>query len=238
MIKSLSLVLLLSSPVFATPFGDVPNHATAANLKPFALDLGGILGGAAFHSGHSLGFPGFDVGIVAMTQFKPDRDNDILRNAAPKGFGLPLVQAEIGLPFRLDVIGHGITGQGARIFGGGLRWGVIRSGPIVRIPSLAISAFADKVNHTFFSAEHYSVNASASWQLPIIHPFAGIGYDLTHVALGASAVPGLAGSSAWARGTRLTGGIDLSPLPFVHAFAAFVLRHGRSGADLGLGVRF
>jgi len=237
MIKALSLLLLLSSPAFATPFGDVQNRATAANLKPFALDLGGLLGGAAFHSGHSLGFPGFDIGIVAMTQFTADRDNAVLRNSAPKGFGLPLVQAEIGLPFRIDVIGHGISGQGARIFGGGLRWGLIRSGTIVRIPDLSISAFADKVNHTFFSAEHYSVNAAASWQLPLLHPFVGFGYDITHAKLGASTI-GQAGASAWARGTRLTGGLDISPLPFFHIFADYSLRHGQSGADLGLGVRF
>ncbi|MBI4345367.1 MAG: hypothetical protein HY553_00825 [Elusimicrobia bacterium] len=237
MIKAL-LLLLLAVPASATPWGDVQNRATAANLKPFALDLGGLLGGAAFHTGRSLGFPGFDVDVMFLTQFKPDRDNAILQNAAPKGFGLPLVQASVGLPFKIDVIGHGMTGQGAKVFGGGLRWGIIRSGPIVRIPSLAVSAFADKVTHTHFSAEHYSVNASASWQLPIIHPYAGVGYDVTKVKLGASTVPGLAGSSAWARGTRLTGGVDISPIPFFHVFAAYSLRHGQSGADLGLGFRF
>lgn len=241
MIKALRLLLLLAFaavPASAGPFGDLPNRATGANLKPFALDLGGILGGASFHSGRSLGFPGFDVTVIGMTQFKPDRDNTILRNPGVKAFGLPMLQAEIGLPFRTDVIVHGVTGQGARVFGGGLRCGVLRSGALVRIPDLAVSAFADKVNQTFFSAEHYSLNAAASWNLPFIHPYAGIGYDLTRVKLGASNTPGLAGSSAWARGSRLTGGIDLSPLPLVHVFAAYTLRHGQGGADFGLGARF
>lgn len=237
----LGLLLLLSVlcvPAGATPWGDVQNRATAANLKPFALDLGGLLGGAAFHSGRSLGFPGFDVGVIGMTQFKPGKDNAILRNSGVDGFGLPMIQAEVGLPFRTDVIVHGVSGAGAKIYGGGLRFGVLRSGMLLRIPDVAISVLGDKVVHDHFSAEHLSVNAAASWHLPIIHPYAGVGYDVTKVKLGASTTPGLAGSSATARGARLTGGIDLSPLPLVHIFAAYTLRHGESGADFGIGARF
>lgn len=235
--RLLLLLVFVSVPASATPFGDAPNFATGANLKPFALDLGGILGGASFHSGRSIGFPGFDVSVLAMTQFKPDRDDMILRGPGVKAFGLPMLQAEVGLPLRLDVIAHGTAGQGARIFGAGLRCGVLRSG-ILRLPDLSISAFADRVNQTFFSAEHYSLNASASWHLPIIHPYAGLGYDITRVKLGASVIPGLAGSSAWARGTRLTGGLDVTPFPLVHLFVAGSLRHGQPGADLGIGARF
>ena len=56
-------LLGLATSASATPWGDIQNHATASNLKPFALDLGGLLGGAAFHSGRAIGFPGFDVDV-------------------------------------------------------------------------------------------------------------------------------------------------------------------------------
>ena len=233
----LFLVLGLAAPACATPWGDVVNHATTDALKPFARDLGGLLGGAAFHSGRSIGFPGFDVGVVAMTQFKPDRDNSILRATADHAFGLPLVQAEVGLPFKLDVIAHGIGYGGASIVGGGLRYGLWRTSMLDPLPDISISAFGDKLNQKYFNATHYSVNASISWGLPIIHPYAGVGYDITKVSI-APTVPVAGGASATARGTRFTGGVDISPLPLVHVFAAYTLRHGEQGADVGLGARF
>ncbi|MBI4423692.1 MAG: hypothetical protein HY554_08195 [Elusimicrobia bacterium] len=234
----LAALAALAAPASATPWGDAHNRATAGNLRAFASDLGGLLGGASFHSGRSLGFPGFDVGVVAMTQFRPAQDNAILRGSGVKGFGLPLVQAEFGLPLRTDVIVHGATGAGAQVAGGGLRFGALRSGMLVRIPDVAVSAFADRLTHDQFTANHYAVNASASWHLPILQPYAGVGYDVTNVELKTSVVPGLAGSEATAQGVRLTAGVAVTPLPFVYLFGAYSIRHGASGADAGLGVRF
>lgn len=237
-LRLLLLSLLLPASAVGSPWDEVRARGTAANLKPFALDLGGLLGGASFHSGRSLGFPGFDVALLGMTQFKPGKDNTILRGAGVDAFGLPMVQAAVGLPLKFDVIVQGVSGGGAKVYGGGLRWGVLRSGVLLRIPDVTVSVLGNKVIHSHFSAEHLAVNASASWHLPIIHPYAGVGYDVTKVKLGASTTPGLAGSNATARGARLTGGVDLSPLPFFHLFAAYTLRHGESGADFGLGARF
>src|SRR5438105_2148167 len=79
-ISSLILVLSVFSLAHATPFGDFNNKATSADLKPFALDLGAILGGAAFHSGRTLGFPGVEAGVVATVQSRPDKDDLILRS--------------------------------------------------------------------------------------------------------------------------------------------------------------
>lgn len=222
----------------ATPFGDFYNQASGAALKPFALDLGGILGGAAFHSARALGMPGFDIGVVSTLQTRPDRDDVILRAPGVKAFGLPMIQAEIGLPFNVDVIAHGISGEGATILGGGLRYGIHKSGLISPLPDVSISVLGDKVNQTYFSATHYSLNAAVSLQLPIVHPYLGVGYDVTKVTVGSAALPAAAGASATARGSRLTAGVDLSPLPFVHVYGAYTLLHGIPGVDLGLGVRF
>ena len=241
-ILALLLLVGLAASASATPWGDVVNHATPGAIKPFALDLGGLLGGSAFHSGRSIGFPGFDVGVVAMTQFHPDRDNAILKATADHAFGLPLVQAEVGLPFNFDVIAHGVGYGGASIVGGGLRYGLWRTSMLDPLPDISISAFGDKLNQKYFNATHYSVNASVSWALPILHPYAGVGYDITKVTLSPTlpSVAGVsvAGDSATARGTRLTVGLDVSPLPLVHAFAAYSLRHGEPGVDIGVGARF
>ena len=113
--------LSIASSAGATQFGAFYNQAAWSNLKPFALDLGGIIGGADFHSGRTLGFPGFDVGISGTVQFRPDRDDLILRNSGVQRFGMPMVQAEIGLPFKFDVIAPGFGYQGATLYGGGDR---------------------------------------------------------------------------------------------------------------------
>lgn len=241
MIKRVFVFILLlgfAGRAAATPFGDFQNQATAATLKPFAMDLGGALGGAAFHSGRALGFPGFDAGVVGTMQTRPDRDDLILRNSGVQRFGVPLIQVEAGLPHNVDIIAHGISYAGARVFGGGIRYGIHKSGILSVVPDVAVSAFYDRVNQTFFNATHYSVNAVSSFHLPIVHPYLGVGEDITSIRAGAATTAGVTGMSATAHGSRLTAGLDISPLPFIHAYCAYTLLHGISGLDAGVGARF
>ncbi|MBI3549774.1 MAG: hypothetical protein HY078_12110 [Elusimicrobia bacterium] len=231
-------VAIVAGTAGATAFGDFKSNVNLGNLKPFALDIGGVLGGTNFHSGRSLGMPGFDVGVVGTMQLRPDRDDTILRNAGVQRFGIPMIQAEIGLPFNFDVIAHGMSAQGARVFGGGLRYGIHKSGVLSVLPDVAVSVFGDKLNHEFFNATHFSGNVVASFHLPIVHPYVGFGYDVTKATVGAATAAGVVGGSATARGTRLTAGVDVSPIPFLHAYGAYNLLHGLPGIDLGLGFRF
>lgn len=237
--SALALCLhLAQASAWATAFGDFHNRVAASNLKPFALDLGGLLGGAAFHSGRALGFPGFDACLVGTIQSRPDREDTLLRDAGVRRFSLPLIQLELGLPRRFDLIAHGLTSQGAGVLGGGVRYGVHRTGMLSIFPDVAVSAFADKVNYSAFSAVHYSINAAASFNLPVVHPYVGTGLDVTRVTVGNASTPGLAGTSATARGSRFTGGLDASFLPFAHFYLAYTLLHGLPGLDAGIGVRF
>jgi len=75
-------VLLSSSSAFAgaDQFGGFARYADEGSLKPFARDLGGVLGAATFQSGRSLGLTGFDVGARFGAQFYPSKGNNILRN--------------------------------------------------------------------------------------------------------------------------------------------------------------
>ena len=60
----LSIFLFASSALAAgyDNFKDV----TAASLKPFARDLGGLLGSGANQTARPLGFSGFDLGVRGM----------------------------------------------------------------------------------------------------------------------------------------------------------------------------
>ncbi|MEK7388362.1 MAG: hypothetical protein AAB036_01545 [Elusimicrobiota bacterium] len=235
----IAALLLLSPAVHADPFADFQTRARSELIKPFALDLGGLLGSASAHTGRTIGFPGFWAGIVAGVQTQPDKDNLILRNAGVKAFGLPMVEVGVGLPFKVDVVAHGVKAYDASIFGAGLRYGLYRTELLTTfLPNLSVSAFADRVNHKYFSATHGSFNAAATWDLPIVKPFLAAGLDITRVKVGSASTAGVTGLTATARGSRYSLGAELSPFPFARVRGAYTVRHGRPGFDFGLGAAF
>ncbi len=235
----LSLLAALTPSAHADPFDDFNARVRTELVKPFALDLGGVLGGASAHTGRALGMPGFWVGAVGAVQLRPDRDNRILRDSGVKAFGVPLIEAGVGLPFKIDVIVHGISAMGASIYGGGVRYGLYRTDLVDSfMPNVSVSAFGDKVNHKHFNASHGALNAAATWNLPFVKPFLVAGFDVTEVKVGAATTAGVAGAKATARGSRFSAGADVHPLPFISLRGAYTLRHGIPGFDIGLGARF
>ena len=235
----LAAVLLAAPALRAAPLDDFQTRVRADLIKPFALDLGGVIGGASAHTGRTLGMPGFWVGVVGAVQTHPDKDDRILNNAGVKAFGLPMLEAGVGLPLNIDVIAHGVRAYGVSLFGAGVRWGVYKTGLVTTfLPNLAIEAFGDKANHKDFNATHGSLNAVATWDLPIVKPFFLAGGDITKVTVGSAVTPGVAGMSETARGTRFAAGVDLHPFPFASVRADYTLRHGIPGFDFGIGAQF
>jgi hypothetical protein len=139
----------------------------------------------------------------------------------------------------VDVIVHGMSAEGVRVQGGGVRYGLFKSGLVTKfLPSVGVSAFYDRAEHAVFRADHYSVNASASWDLPIVSPFAGVGYDNTKVKIESAVLPGVAGMSATANGSRLAAGADFTPFPFLRLRGAYTLINKNSGAMGSLLFKF
>lgn len=208
-------------------------------LKPFAADLGGLIGGADFSSGRTVGFPGFDVGAVGMIQTRPDKDNVILKAAKVKAFGLGLLQGSVALPLLgSDLAVRGVNYSNISIIGGGVRVPIFRSGTLTKfIPDVSVSAFYDAVKFDYFTARHVSADIAASFDLPFIKPFAGVGYDRTKVEIkGVSAE--FDGMDAIAAKPRYTAGARLVPFPFLYVFGAYTLLHGQHGFNFGAGARF
>jgi len=221
------------------PFSGFEQNVQSNYLKPFALDLGGLLGSSVVDTGRTYGFPGFWVGGDAVLQTRPNSNDLILRDANVHSFALPMVQAGVGLPFQTDVIVHGVGAYGLTIVGGGLRKSLYHTGLVDSfLPNVSVSVFGDKVNAGPFNASHGAANATAMWNLPIIKPFVEAGYDLTKVSVGAAADKQVIGTSATATGSRLAAGIDLTPFPFFDLRLALLENHGIPGGQLGLGVAF
>lgn len=240
--KLLSLLAILACalPARASVLtGDFQNQVTNANLTPFTRDLGGLLGAAEVDPGRRLGFPHVEAGIVSGIQFRPDRDDTLLRNSGVKTMALPMLQGAVGLPFGFDAVVHGLSYSGARVFGGGARWTAFKV-PMTdgSLPMIGVGVFADRVNHTAFSATHYAVNGSLGWSLPLIAPFVNAGYDVTSMKVGAATQAGVIGATAWGRGSRFGIGADLTPFPFTRIRAAYQVLHGMPGATADLLVKF
>lgn len=238
--KGLLLAALLAwaGPALADQYGGFEQYADAGSLKPFARDLGGVLGAASFHSGRILGFSGFDVGIKGGVQFRPERDDRILRGRGVKMFGLPWVQADVGMPY-IDGFVRGMSFEGLTIAGGGLRYSLLKVSDVPWTPQLLVSGVAHSVVHQHFSASHLGASLVASMGTAKFVPYIGAGVDRTRLVVRSSlADPTLNGNTVTAVGSRFTAGIRLRFWTFVYLNAAGTLLHGQPGAEVGAGVRF
>ncbi|MBI4387019.1 MAG: hypothetical protein HY551_06525 [Elusimicrobia bacterium] len=235
----LSFLFQFSPAGASDQFGGFRDYVDGPSLKPFTRDLGGVLGSATFHSGRNLGFPGFDVGVHGGMQFRPDKNNKALRDAGVRAFGLPWVQAEIGLPFGIDGYIRGISYQGLTIAGGGLRYGFLKSSEKPWKPQLLLSSVGHSVTHRDFSASHFGLNLVVSMGTPAVSPYVGAGFDRTRVVVRDSRFdPALNETAVITLEPRFTTGISLRPKTFTYLQGAFTLAHGQPGIDMGLGIRF
>lgn len=236
-----ALFAVSAAPAFASadPYGAFPQTADAGSLKPFTRDLGGLLGSAAFHNGRSLGFSGFDVGVRYGSQFYPSKGDGIMRGNGVKTFGLPWVQAEIGLPFKIDGFIRGISYQGLTVSGGGVRYGVYSPSDKPWTPQVLLTAMGHSAVHQNFSATHLGVDAVASIGNATFTPYVGAGFDRTRMVVRNSTLdPTLNGRDTSVLESRFTAGVTVKPVQFTYFSVAGTLVHGQGGADASLGMRF
>ncbi len=236
-----AVVLLSATAAFAgaDQYGGFSRYADEGSLKPFARDLGGVLGAATFQSGRSLGLTGFDVGARFGGQFYPSKGNAILRNNGVRVFGLPWLQAEVGMPFKISGFIRGVSYQGLTIAGGGLRYGLYATSDKPWAPQVLISAVAHSVVHGDFSAAHAGANLICSAGTPFFAPYAGVGLDrMRLVVRHSTSNPLLNGRVVNTLESRFTLGMRLTPYQFTYLNLAATMAHGQPGAEAGLGVRF
>ncbi len=241
-IPALALVALLTAaPAWAggDQFGGFEQFADAGSLKPFAKDLGGLLGSGTFHSGRILGYTGFDIGARGVVQFTPSKNNRIFRDKGVKNIVLPWVHVEIGMPLDFSGFVRGINYQGLTVAGGGLSYGIIKGSDKPWTPHLMVTAVANAAVHQHFSATHFGGTAVFSMGVPKFTPFIGGGVDRTKLVVRSSqADVTLNGKNVTALGPRGTAGVRFKPWTFIYINAAYVWLHGQSGAEAGLGLRF
>ncbi|MBI5745348.1 MAG: hypothetical protein HY952_12465 [Elusimicrobia bacterium] len=238
-ILSLCLLPLLAAGAKADPFSDFKSLVQDSYLKPFAADLGGVIGANDFNSGRGLGFPGFEAGAAVTLQAKPSAENRILRDADVKTFGAAMLHGGAALPFLgADVMVRGVGYSGFSIIGGGLRKEVLKSGALTKfIPDVSVSAYYDVITYDYFKGSHMSLNAVASFDIPVIKPFAGVGLDRTKIEI-KNVSAALNGTRASISKPRYTLGVRLAPMPLLYVYGAYNILHGQTGYSAGAGVKF
>ncbi|HAN03737.1 MAG TPA: hypothetical protein DCW72_08670 [Elusimicrobia bacterium] len=242
LIISLCLLPVLTAGASADSFEDFKTQIALqgeALLKPFAMDLGGVIGANDFNSGRTLGFPGFEVGLAATVQAKPSDENRVLRDADVNAFGVPMVHAGVALPaVGADVMARAVSLSGFSIVGGGLRKSIIKSGTLTKfIPDVSVSAWYDVINYDYFKGSHLSFDATASFDIPVIKPYVGVGVDRTTLEI-KNVNAALNGVDATISKPRYTVGVRLSPLPLLYVYGAYNILHGQAGYSLGAGAKF
>ncbi len=221
-------------------YADFP-QATASDLRPFARDLGGLLGSGTNQTARVLGFGGFDISGRAVYQFEPSSRNGILKKNKPFGFGW--VQAEIGMPFRLDGFIKAGSFANMALAGGGLKYGLTQ--PQRKIQVMLV-ATGDMASHRFFYATHFASNLVISLNTPksVFSPYCGAGMDYTSLTAqyivdpgSSSGLSSLSGHRVSVLEPRYTAGLKATFLTYGYISAGYTYTHGRGLITTGLGLR-
>ncbi len=237
------IACVAASAFAANPFDEFKGQLSGqtetiiqTRLDNFTKDVGYLMGGGAFHQGKALGFPGFDVGVRFVAK-NTDKDNTIIKAAGLDTIGLPIIQAEIGLPAKIDIFGRVMSYTDASMVGGGIRYGIIK-GSLPVMPSISIQGMVNNLTVSAgankFTASCMSVDAMASFNIPIVDPYIGVGMDQTEVKADSS-ITDLKGKATT---SRVEAGINLTLFPFTYAQLGGVLINGEIGYTAGLGVKF
>jgi len=239
LLLALCILPVLAAAARADIFSDFKKYAAKTYIKPFAEDLGGLIGSTDFNTGSALGFPGVEVGVDAAIQANPDAGDKILRDAKVTSFAIPMAHADVALPLvGADVMLRGVSYSGFTIIGGGLRYPLLKSGTLTKfIPDVSVSAYYDAITQDYFKGSHMSVDAAASFDIPVIKPYVGVGIDRTNIET-KSGTPVASGTSDTSSMPRYTLGVRLSPMPLVYIYGEYNVLHGQTGYTFGAGVKF
>ncbi len=224
---------------------DFATNVSADNVRAFAKDLGGLMGSGTYTTGRVLGWGGFQIGprasmIFKMSKGKNETTHTALGEREEVGeVYYPWLQADIGMPFRLDGFIRASSYQGMTIAGGGLRWGITRPNEMLGSfqPMLVLSAHSASARD--FSATHYNASLVMSMKFKYFVPYIGGGVDYTNLHINQSvSVPELAGETEYAATARATAGLNFKLPSFLDLSLAANYAHYGLGAEASISLRF
>ena len=240
--KKLFLFLCLICCTFALNakelvFDDFSTYATAQNMRHFAKDVSGLLGSSSFTTGRILGWGGFQLSAHTVYMPRPNK-KDTAFGTDDAGKFMPLIQGEIGLPFRLDGFIRATSWDGLTIAGGGLKWGITKPTEILYSFQPMLIVMAQNGVHRDFSITQYSASLAVSFKTPYVVPYIGGGVDYARFTAESADDATLIGRREFVTTAKAVLGLNFKlPSYFDLSVAANYAYYGL-GAEASLGVRF
>ncbi|MCG2725961.1 MAG: hypothetical protein L6420_06860 [Elusimicrobia bacterium] len=221
--------------VFSAGFSDFSSNISNSSLKAFAKDVGGILGSGANNTARSLGFSGFDVGYKQFIQLKPSIKNSVFNSE--KAFSLGWVQAEIGMPYRVDGFIRGTNYDGFAVTGGGLRYGLRKISDKPGYTQMMFIAMGNMATHRDFYMTHFASHIYISRNGKVAIPYMGIGFDSTKLLVNRADEASIIGKRAYTFESRFTAGMKFK-LRFFYLALGGIITHSRTVFEGSFGARF
>ena len=183
-----ALLCLVSVNIFAGPFSkfnDILNNATDAKAQKYldnlASDLGGIMTGGSFGASASLGLVGVDLNLKVNYN---KVSNEIMKAGGTSELYVPILTAAVGLPYDIDVLAKYGYMQDANIYGAGLRYLVFEGKDLI-IPAITVQGMYTMLNakdgDNKLDGNNLGFGAIATFNIPMVTPYVGIGWDTTKV---------------------------------------------------------
>lgn len=229
-------------------WNDFSQNVTEQNVRAFTKDLGGLIGSGTYTTGRVLGWGGFQIGPRGSMIFKMSKGSGATsaeknhtalgdRNKVGKVF-YPWLQADIGLPFRIDGFIRASSYEGMTIAGGGLRWGITQPNEMMGSfqPMLVVAAHSASARD--FAASHYNASLVLSMKFKYFVPYVGGGVDYTTLHVNSVAATELAGENEYAATARGTVGFNFKLPSYLDLSLAANYAHYGLGAEASLSVRF
>ena len=243
------MVLLSATSSFAKNiWDDFGANVTKNNVRAFTKDLGGLIGSGTYTTGRVLGWGGFQIGPRGSMIFKmskgrgnsaDEKKHTALGDRDKVGtVYYPWLQADIGLPFRIDGFIRAGSYEGMTIAGGGLRWGITQPNEMLGSlqPMLVVAAHSASARD--FSASHYNASLVLSMKIKYFVPYIGGGVDYTSLHVNSVAATALAGEREYAATARGTVGMNFKLPSYLDLSLAANYAHYGLGAEASLSVRF
>lgn len=247
---ALAICVCGASGVFAhNTWDDFGAHVTQNNIRAFTKDLGGLIGSGTYTTGRILGWGGFQIGPRGSMVFKMSQGNgDTYAEKQHTALGdrdevgavfYPWLQADIGMPFRIDGFIRASSYQGLTIAGGGLRWGITRPNEVLGSfqPMLVVAAHSASARD--FAASHYNASLVLSMKFKYFVPYVGGGVDYTTLDVNrADLDAALVGAREHAATARATAGFNFKLPSYLDLSLAANYAYYGLGAEASLSLRF
>ncbi len=237
--KFLFLILILAPSIAGavSSFDGFKSHITAENLPYFSRDLAAMLGASSYSTGRILGWGGFQLSMHGVFVPRLNKKDTALGNDN-KNLFMPLIQGEIGLPFRLDGFIRAISYDGLTLAGGGLKWGITRPRDEDYTFQTMLVALAQSGVYRDFSVSHYSGNLVVAFKMPYVTPYVGGGVDYMVLTVESADDESLIDKKSYTAKPRGTFGLNFKLPKYMDLSLAANFASYGVGYQANFGVRF